>query len=146
MCPHLVKNSNQAIAHFHSHEFPPSMILVASDVVRMYPTIQIEDAIDSLSKYLDFYERNFEKTIVYKSLIVNIARIVLMNNFLYFTILPTIETPIRITRHFYQQKGLPIGSSCATVIANIFMCMTELRAQALALNSHIPLPLSIFEF
>ena len=141
MCPHLVKDSKQAITTFDTCTFPPSMIIVASDVVRMYPTIQIDLAIDSLSKYLDLYELKSNTTIVFKKLIVAITHMVLKNNYLYFTTLPTSHSPTSICRFFHQIKGLPIGSSCTPTIANIFMCMIELQAIRTALDRHIPPPL-----
>lgn len=141
MCPYLVKDSKQAITTFDSCTFPPSMIIVASDVVRMYPTIQIDLAIDSLSKYLDLYELKSNKTIVYKQLILSLTTMVLNNNYLYFTTLPTPQSPISTCRFFHQIKGLPIGSSCTPTIANIFMCMIELQAIRTALDKHISPPL-----
>ena len=141
MCPFLVKNSKQAITTLDSLTFPPQMIIVASDVVRMYPTIIIEQAIDSLVAYLALYEFKTKKTINYKKLIIDITILVLNNNYLYFSTLPTPELPQIICRFFHQIKGLPIGSSCTPTIANIFMCMIELKAIRSAIDTHIPPPL-----
>ena len=141
MCPFLVKNSKQAITTLDSLIFPPSMILVASDVVRMYPTIIIEDAINSLIAYLALYESKTNKKITFKHLIINITALVLNNNYLYFSTLPTPEHPQSICRFFHQIKGLPIGSSCTPTIANIFMCMIELKAIRSAIDNHISPPL-----
>jgi hypothetical protein len=141
MCPFLVKNSKQAITTLDSLNFPPSMILVASDVVRMYPTIIIEDAINSLIAYLALYESKTNKKITFKHLIINITALVLNNNYLYFSTLPTPEHPQSICRFFHQIKGLPIGSSCTPTIANIFMCMIELKAIRSAIDNNISPPL-----
>ena len=141
MCPFLVKNSKQVISTLDSIIFPPSMILVASDVVRMYPTIVIEDAINSLIAYLALYEFKTKTTIIFKHLIINITTLVLNNNYLYFSTLPTPECPQSICQFFHQIKGLPIGSSCTPTIANIFMCMIELKAIRTAIDTHISPPL-----
>ena len=141
MCPCLVKNSKQAITTLDSLIFPPSMILVASDVVRMYPTIIIEVAIDSLIAYLTLYEAQTKQRIIFKKLIIDITILVLNNNYLYFSTLPTPEHPHTTCRFFHQKKGLPIGSSCTPTIANIFMCMIELKAIRSAIDNHIPPPL-----
>lgn len=142
MCPHSVKDSKHVIKILSTRSFPPDATINTTDLVNMYPSIRIADAIDHLDKYMNFYEKKFNTTLPHKALILELAQLVLSNNYVYFTTLPTIEKPHSHTTYYKQLVGMPMGASSAPVISNIFVCMVELKAQFIALKSpHIRLPL-----
>jgi len=131
-------NSNTALLQKLSQQLVHTDdLLVSFDVVELYPSISPHRALDAINAHLlhdNIINNNRFKD--YRYLILQLLQVILFNNYLQFTNIPTNDNPKHSTFYFLQILGIAMGTPCAVTVANIFL--HKIETQTLHQMTHPP--------
>ena len=125
--PTYLKDSATLIKELDSRKFPPQCYFLEADVDNMYPSINIQHALNALANYIQRQEHNLEISLNY---ILALAHWVLTNNYIEFN-----------NKIYLQIKGTAIGTPFAVTFACIYMAEIEYQTTKILLYCRIKLPL-----
>ena len=128
--PSYIMNSAALAKHLDVRTFPPTCALLAADVERLYPSIDINRGLDALNSALKDINTDSDQ----RYFIVMLTRWVLLNNITEFN-----------NKLYLQTRGTAMGTPCAVVIACIFMGTIERKAWRTLSQTHIT-PLLDYRF
>ena len=116
----FINNSNELVCKLESVKFSPNCHLLEADVENLYPSIEIEDGLESLRKAL-FHHRWKIADIEF---VVELAHWVLTNNFIQFG-----------DRYYLQKVGTAMGTPFAVTFACIHLAIIENETLTILLNN-----------
>ena len=138
--PAFLKNSKNLIQRFERMQCPDDAVLMSADIVSLYPSIPISDAIAALRHLIDIYHgpeedfRNAPRPHGIPSheidFLIKVTEFILLNCYL--------RSGNSVRR---QISGLAMGTPCAVVVSNIFMASLEYKMTLRVYNTPaLPVP------
>ena len=118
--PSYIANSAQLVAVLDRINPPTHFQFIEADVDNLYPTINIDDAIDAIYSFLTFETKYYKAHIDF---LIKLVKWVLKNNYVTFG-----ETT------YLQVSGTAMGTPCAVVVACIYMHIIEQEALKIFAN------------
>ena len=112
--PSYITNSAQLVSMLEKIKLPEDYQFLQADVDNLYPSIDIDDALEALLQFL-LDRSGFKRSRI--DFIVNLTRWVLKNNYVTFG-----------DNTFLQICGTAMGTPCAVVVACIYMHILEQEA------------------
>ena len=112
--PSYITNSAQLVSLLEQIKLPQDYQFLPADVDNLYPSIDIDDALEALFIFL-LDRSGFKRSRI--DFIVNLTRWVLKNNYVSFG-----------DKTFLQIRGTAMGTPCAVVVACIYMHTIEQEA------------------
>ena len=120
LIPSYIANSAQLVTRLDQINPPKYFQFIEADVDNLYPTINIEEAIDTLYIFLTSQSK-FTKARI--DFIIKLVKWVLNNNYVSFG-----------DTSYLQISGTAMGTPCAVVVACIYMHIIEQEALAIFAN------------
>ena len=129
--PTYIKDSASLVKELNYKQFPKDCYLLEADVDNMYPSINIQHALEFIEAYL---KRLNDNTIPI-NLIIELLRWIHNNNYIEFN-----------NKIYLQIKGTAMGTPCAVTFACIYMAEIEYRVTIELRKNKISLPIYIKRF
>jgi hypothetical protein len=117
-CDTALKNSTALVRDLEQLHLPNDCVLLTADVASLYPSIPIEEGIETVQEVL----QDFQMPTALLTIVIAALRLVLTNN--YFTFLDQI---------YHQLRGTAMGTPVAPAFAILFLYALERRLPQLYL-------------
>jgi len=127
----FIYNSGELVCKLETLEFPENCLLLEADVENLYPSINIEDGLNSLRLALIQHNWNGDDT----EFVIELARWVLTNNYIQFG-----------DRLYLQLTGTAMGTPFAVTFACIHLAIVETESLEILRRHGFQTPLLFYRY